>query len=687
MKEKSPKTKKGSSKKTVVVAIIILLILAIAIICGVVYMNTPKEKSEDVLAKYFSLLNDKNYTELYSLISSESKNKISEEDFVTRNKNIYEGIDAVNIKIEITNKEKENNTEKISYNETMSTSAGNISFTNTVNLVKEEKEYKINWSSSIIFPELRDTDKIRVSSIESERGEILDRNDVKLAENGKISSIGIVPGKLSENKEQDIQKISELTGVSVEYINNQLSASWVSDDTFVPIKKVATNETELKNQLLEIQGIQINSTDARVYSLGKEAAHLIGYVQTINAEELEERAGQGYSSTSLIGKAGLESAYEEKLRGIDGTEIYIQDAEGNKLKTLAKQDKKDGEDVKLTIDSNMQKQIYEQMQNDKGLWVVMKPDTGEILAAVSTPTYDSNDFVLGLTTEEWNTLNNDESKPLYNRFIQRYCPGSTFKSVTAAIGLTTGTITPDTTFNYTGTSWQKDSSWGNYNITTLTKYNGPKNVANALLYSDNIFFAQTALQMGKETLSQNLNNIGFNQSLEFPLTLAKSQYSSSENGEISTEIKLADTGYGQGDLLVNPIHMASIYSAFANEGSMVKPYIEYNNGETEYYKENAFTQEAANTVKNDLIQVVENGSANDMKIPGLTIAGKTGTAELKTSREDTESGTLGWFDCFTVGRSQGDLLMVGMVENTQNNNDGGSHYIISKMKTILQSGI
>lgn len=684
MKEKSQKTKKRSSKKTVVVTIIILLILAIAIICGVVYMNTPKEKSEDVLAKYFSLLNEKNYTELYSLISSESKNKISEEDFITRNQNIYEGIDAVNIKIEITNKEKENNREKISYNEEMSTSAGNISFTNTVNLVKEEKEYKINWSSSMIFPELRDTDKIRVSSIESERGEILDRNDVKLAENGKISSIGIVPGKLSENKEQDIQKISELTGVSVEYINNQLSASWVSDDTFVPIKKVATNETELKNQLLEIQGIQINSTDARVYPLGKEAAHIIGYVQTINAEELEERAGQGYSSTSLIGKAGLEAAYEDKLRGIDGTEIYIQDAEGNKLKTLAKQDKKDGEDVKLTIDSNMQKQIYEQMQNDKGLWVVMNPDTGEILAAVSTPTYDSNDFVLGLTTEEWNVLNNDESKPLYNRFIQKYCPGSTFKSVTAAIGLTTGTITPDTTFNYTGTSWQKDSSWGNYNVTTLTAYNGQKNVANALLYSDNIFFAQTALQMGKETLSQNLNNIGFNQSLDFPLSLAKSQYSSSENGEISTEIKLADTGYGQGDLLVNPIHMASIYSAFANEGSMVKPYIEYNNGETEYYKENAFTQEAANTVKNDLIQVVENGSANDMKIPGLTIAGKTGTAELKTSREDTESGTLGWFDCFTVGREQGDILFVGMVENVQNNSDGGSHYIIQKIKSVLQ---
>ena len=672
------------SKKGIIIALIIIIILVIAIVGGVIYLNQPKETAEQVFTNYISLLNEKKYDELYSYISTESKAEISQEDFVARNKNIYEGIDAVNIEVQIQSQEKEGKTAKIAYSENMSTSAGNISFENIVNLIVEDKEYKIDWSSAIIFPELRDTDKVRVSTIESTRGEILDRNGNKLAENGSISSIGIVPGKLSENKEQDIQKISELTGVSVEYINNQLSQSWVSDDTFVPIKKVSTSETELKNQLLQISGIQINSTSARVYPLGNEASHLIGYVQTINAEELEQNAGKGYSSTSLIGKSGLEAAYEDRLRGIDGTEIYIQDEEGNKLKTLAKQDKKDGEDITLTIDSNLQKEIYEQMKNDKGLWVVMEPSTGEILAAVSTPTYDSNDFVLGLSTDEWNTLNNDASKPLFNRFIQRYCPGSTFKSITAAIALSTGTITPDSTVQYSGTSWQKDSSWGNYNVTTLTPYSGAKNVANALLYSDNIFFAQTVLQMGADTFTQNLKNIGFNESLDFPLSLAKSQYSSLENGEISTEIKLADTGYGQGDLLVNPIHMASIYSAFANGGSMVKPYIEYNNGETEIYKENVFTQEAAETVKNDLIQVVETGSANDMKINGLTIAGKTGTAELKTSNEDTESGTLGWFNCFTIGRSQGDLLMVGMVENTQNNSSGGSHYIISKMKAILQ---
>lgn len=156
---------------------------------------------------------------------------------------------------------------------------------------------------------------------------------------------------------------------------------------------------------------------------------------------------------------------------------------------------------------------------------------------------------------------------------------------------------------------------------------------------------------------------------------------------MSTEKKLADSGYGQGDILVNPIHMASIYSAFANEGNMVKPYIEYKeNARAEYLKENVFTADAANTVKNALIQVVENpeGTANDMRVAGVTIAGKTGTAELKTSSTDTESGTLGWFDCFTVNNPSGnDMLIISMVENTQNNSDGGSHYLIKKIRALF----
>ena len=678
------------SKKTVIIAIVI--ILAIAAIVGAIFIiNKNAPKPEETLNAYISLLNEQKYEEMYNMISEYSKTQISQEDFVKRNKNIYEGIDAYDIKITTSEIIKDEKTYNIKYEESMSTSAGIITFTNTAKLVKGDEDYKISWASSLIFPELRSTDKVRVSTLSAKRGEILDRNGGKLAENGSISSIGIVPGKLGGNKEENISKISELTGVSIDFINKQISVSYVKDDTFVPIKKVSADNTSLKDKLLQIPGIKITSVDARVYPLGEEAAHLIGYVQAISAEELKQNEGKGYNSSSIIGKAGLEQAYEDTLRGVDGTEIYIADENGKKLKTLATQNKKDGTDVKLTIDSVVQKNLYNQMKTDKGFFVVMNPTTGELLATVSTPSYNSNDFVLGMTSSKWEELNNDASKPLYNRFLQSYCPGSTFKPITAAIGLTSGKLTTDTTFNYSGLKWQKNSSWGDVYITTLTAYNGPKNISNALIHSDNIFFGQAAMQIGKDTFCSGLDKLGFNEdidnTIEFPLTFKKSQYSNSEKADMN-EKKLADSGYGQGDILVNPIHMASIYSAFANDGNMVKPFIEYKNEnkmKREYLKENVFSADAANTVKNDLIQVVENpeGTATDMRVPGVTIAGKTGTAELKNSSTDTESGTLGWFDCFTIDYNNNDMLIIGMVENTQNNSSGGSHYVIKKIRSLF----
>ena len=235
------------NKKVIIGALVAVILVVVAIVVAVVLMNKNATKPEDVFSDFISKVNDKNYEEMYNLISESSKDEISEENFITRNKNIYEGIDAYDIKVDISEVTKENGVYKIAYKESMSTSAGIIEFDNTAKLVKENKEYKLKWSSSMIFPELRDTDKVRVSTISASRGEILDRNGEKLAQNGYISTVGIVPGKLGENKEESISKISELTGASVDYINKQLSASYVKDDTFVPIKKVSASNNELKD--------------------------------------------------------------------------------------------------------------------------------------------------------------------------------------------------------------------------------------------------------------------------------------------------------------------------------------------------------------------------------------------------------------------------------------------------------
>lgn len=677
------------SKKFIIIVISIILILAISVGIGITiyFNNKPKNKPENVLQTFASYINDKKYEDMYSLLSSKSKANISEEDFIKRNKNIYEGIEAKNFSVDIQSIENEKKLAKVTYKNSMDTMSGHVDFVNTVTLeLNEEKEYKIDWTSNLIFLELNTEDKVRVKTIEAKRGSILDRNGEYLATNGVASKIGLVPGKMSDNREEDIAKIAELLNMTSDGINSELSASYVKADTFVPLKTVGKNEMELKNKLLEIKGIKIIDADERIYPQGVSTSQLVGYIQPINSEELKEKAKEGYTSSSKIGKYGLERAYESTLRAVNGSEIYIEDANGNKKTSIAKQEQKDGQDVKLTIDSKLQQTVYEQFKDDKSAVVVMNPKTGEVLALASCPSFDSNDFSLGMTTADYKNLTENPDNLLYNRYLATYAPGSSFKPIIGAIGLTTGAFSADDDFGRSGTKWQNDSSWGDFYITTLSTYSGPANLKNALIHSDNIYFAKAALKIGGKNLINSLKNIGFGQQIEFPQTISKSSYSNSES--FTNETQLANSGYGQGEVLVNPIHMAMMYSAFVNEGNMIMPYLEYKENASsqtaKYYKENAFSKEAANEVRDDLIQVVENpsGTAHLAKIEGKTIAGKTGTAEIKQSKDDTEGTEIGWFNAFNVGESDANsLLIVSMVENVKGK--GGSHYLLPKVRAIF----
>ncbi len=668
--------------KKIIIPIIISIVIIAIIGITVFAIQKNKAKSDEIWQKYVTCLNEQKYDEMYDMLTEEAKGRIEKEAFVTRNKNIYEGMDMADMKVEIQNIEKFKDYAKISYKSTMETGAGNIEISNSVKLMKDKKQgYLVDWNHNLIFPQLGATDKVRIKTISAARGEIYDRNDNLLAGGGTALSVGIVPEKLGDSKDESISQIAELLGVTAESINKSLSAGWVKSDSFVPIKKIAKDETELKEKLLQIGGVKITTSKDRTYPLGEAAAHLTGYVQNITAEELKENQGKGYTSNSVIGKAGLEKQYEERLKGKDGLEIYIEDETGKKKAEIAKIEVQNGEKIKLTIDSELQTKLYNELKDNKGLFVVMHPKTGELLALVSTPSYNPNKFITGLSTDEWNEIKENADNPMMARYLQTWCPGSTFKPVTGAIGLTSGTLSTEDTFEYSGLSWKKDNSWGDYNITTLTAYNGLKNLRNALIHSDNIYFAQATLKIGKDSFTKGLKNIKFGEAIDFGLVANKSQYSNSD--EIKSETQLADSGYGQGQILVNPVHMASIYSAFANDGNMIKPYLEYKeNKNVEYLVKGAFTKEAANTIKEDLIQVVENpeGTANDMKVSGRTIAGKTGTAELKGAKGE-EAETIGWFDCFTTDDNQNQLLVVGMVEDGRDL--GGSHYLIKKIKQIF----
>lgn len=689
-------------KKTLLGPCIILCIAAFAITAMLFFTKSPEAKTaqpNELLLQYFSGISDGQYEALYDMLSEQSQITISKEDFVTKNKNIYEGIEAKNISISITgmfNPDKKPNYMEITgasysngtwkvveYTMRMDTVAGEISYNNhAVFSLNEEKEYRMEWTPGSIFPSLTGDDKVRVNTLQAKRGNIYDRNGAILAGEGMTSSIGLVPGKMSEDSGADIIQISELLEMSVEDINKILSASYVKEDTFVPMRIVSKDRMELKNTLLLIPGIKIIDKPVRYYPLGEKAAHLIGYIQGINAEELETLRKKGYHMNSVLGRVGMEKIYEEQLRAVDGYEIIIVDKEENIRDTLARMEKVDGKSITLTIDAQIQSQLYDRFTQDKSCSVAMNPKTGEILALVSTPTYNANDFVLGMSMSQWTALNEDENKPMYNRFMAALCPGSTFKAVTAAIGVNTGVISPSDDFGHSGLSWQKDASWGGYYITTTKEYYDSANLEHALVYSDNIYFGKAALKIGADLFAKQLVNIGFEERIPFEYGLYSSIISSTET--FTSEIQLADSGFGQGQILTNPIHLASIYSAFVNEGSMIQPYLIFSEDPTPvFWKEHAFTSDTATIVRNSLIQVVERGTATDAKINGVTLAGKTGTAEVKQSKDDLNGTELGWFVLFTADDySENPFLVISMVEDVKVR--GGSHYVVPRVKTIFE---
>lgn len=676
-------------RKKIIGTMAAILILLIVGAVAVVLVRRPFDagKPDELLADYFACIEKGAYNKMYGMLDEESKANISKKDFVTRNQKIYEGIEAKNVKISVKDAKKTDGGEKVSYLASMDSVAGKIEFENQAMCTRDSyfDEFKLSWDDSLIFPDMKGTDKVSVSTSQAVRGQILDRNGNMLAGPGTAPSVGLVPGKMSENKEADIAQLAGLLGMTEEEINSQLSAAWVTPDSFVPLKTLNSQQSqELTEQLLTIAGVLINDTEVRTYPLGEKAAHLIGYVQSVTAEDLEEHKGEGYTSSSVIGKSGIEGLYEKELKGKNGVKISIMTEDGVEKNVVASVDKQDGENIRLTINSDLQGLVYDQFREDKSCSVAMNPFTGEVLALVSTPAYDDNEFILGMSGERWDQLNNDENKPLYNRFRQVWCPGSSFKPITAGIGLTTGTINPDEDYGSEGLSWQKDESWGDYHVTTLHEYS-PVNLENALIYSDNIYFAKAALNIGADNLMKSLKLLGFGQELPFEIKMSQSQYAN-DGGTIDSEIQLADSGYGQGQILINPLHLATLYTSILNDGNVIRPYLTYSETpKSEVWISQAFSSDAASRVKTALEKVVNTpeGTGYGAHREDIALAGKTGTAEIKADQNDTTGTELGWFGVFTEdAAAQKPVLLMSMVEDVKDR--GGSGYVVDKSAAVLQ---
>ncbi|SEL63275.1 penicillin-binding transpeptidase domain-containing protein [Paenibacillus sp. OK003] len=666
------------------------------------YLYMQNSKTEEVkpdvtVNQYIEHLQKKEFDQLYTLMTPASlkESGMNREQFVEKYNAIYSGMEVSAIKAELKpkvikettdgtgNETKNQNPDayEVDYSLQLTTFLGEVDETHTLKLVREELEeggkvWRINWKPSMILTDMVKGSKVRVKTLFPERGDIVDREGLPLATKGNIYEWGIVPEKLGENPEPMIARIAEHYKITEAMINTALAQKWVKPEYFVPI--ASTEDSRVPTALA---GVQVQSKEIRYYPLGEAAAHLIGYVRKATKEDLEKDTEGYYRAEDWIGKAGLEQSLEKQLRGERGGLIEITDESGNTRSELIRKDAVDGENIQLTISSEQQRKLYKILSSggDAGAMVLMNPTDGNLLALASAPAYNPNKMVTGLTQAEWDAYSADEKLPFINRFTNRYAPGSTFKAITAAAGLMEKVTTADKSHDISGLQWRKDESWGGYYVKRV-KSVSPVNMVDALVYSDNIYFAKEAVEMGSAKFIDGIQKFGFGDNFGLDeLYLKPSQYANEAHLDLSSEVLLADTSYGQGEMLMSPIHLASSFTPFINEGKMVKPVLieEKETAEPEV----VITPEVANTVKYALGEVVtrSGGTAHSLNsLPG-GLAAKTGTAELKAKKGEKgqENGFVVVFDTESPS-----FLIAAVIE--QVNGRGGSHYVLDKLKPFLE---
>lgn len=623
--------------------------------------NVAVQKTATAYTQAFA---KRNYTKLANQVNLKNlPGGYTKKSLIARNTAVFDRVGASDIKISKLKVGKVQGTyATLTFTATMQTKIGKLKaqhYETTIN--KAGNAWKVHWTPALLFPQMSGDDTLQLTTIPATRGQIYDRNHQLLAKNGTVIQAGLIPGQLGtgSTRTTNLQKIATAWDVKLTSLETLLKQSWVTDNTFVPVKVVTKTPT--------LTGTNYQTIGSRTYPLGEAAAQLIGYVGNATAEDIKKTPT--LTTASQVGKAGLEQTDDKQLRGTDGGELYI--LHGKQATVLLKTKAKDGKDLTSTIDATKQKAAYTALNNKAGAVVTMDPKNGELLTLASAPSYDPNKFVNGISQTDYDTYANNKSLPFVSRFAQRYAPGSTFKMLTAAIALQNKTITTSTTKSISGLKWQENSSWGSYKV-TRTVDASPENMTQALVNSDNIWFAQTALKMGASAYLKGLAPL-FKTQATLPVTQNKVQISNS--GKLATDTLLADTAYGQGQLLLSPIQQAAMYSSIANGGVMQQPTLIKNQKAT---RTTVFDQSDANAVKTALTHVVSDatGTAHGLAISSHNIAAKTGTAELKL-KQDTDGKQNGFLVAMDADNNS--YLTVALLENN------GSGPVVTAIKPYIES--
>ncbi len=604
----------------------------------------------------------------------QTKTDIEEEAFVSKYDAIFSGLGVTDVAISNVKGPDENG--GFTYTATYQTKDyGDFVNDFSLRAVHSGGQCVVLWDPSLIFPEMTDGCTVRIETVAAHRGEIFAADGSLLAANTyadtlymntlKVQDIAAVADAVSEVSEVGRQEIIDMFNAAAED-----GTEIVVIDTYFP-NELTQAQTE---NLLAVPGLGIDDkmyTPIRDYPMKEAAAHILGYTGYADEDDIAE----GYSASDKLGVEGLEESHETQLRGTDGKIVYIRDKWGDTIRTLYEEPMTEGEDLRLAIKPMLQQRAYDALAENlqagqMGVAIVMDASTGYVEAITSYPSYDDNLFTFPVSDEDWDYLMADESgQPLVSRATRgRYPPGSVIKPFTAAIALEEGAITADTVFDGEITN---DNKWypegKGWSVTRIDDSGTPLKLDNGMIHSDNIYFAFAALQVGEETFRSGLERLGMSSSVPFDLPVM----TANTVNTMMTQKLLADMGYGQGELLVTPIQMAAMYTAFANgTGDMMTPilvqktcrtdgldYLTLEEREGEVWIKDAVSTRTLDTLTPILTEVINHGTGYKAKIRGIDIAGKTGTAEIGNDK----SREISWFAGYWLNEAY-DRLVVVMVE-------------------------
>ncbi|WP_449403758.1 penicillin-binding transpeptidase domain-containing protein [Exiguobacterium artemiae] len=592
-----------------------------------------------------------------------------------RTKKLAESLAIKNISVKRTKTDKNEDKEQTSLPVTISfeTLAGPVSYKKEIPLTfekqKDTENWYINWDSSFVLKDFKKEDKIQLTTLEAKRGDLLDTKKQPLATTGTGYEVGAVAGKIN-----DLKTLAKQLNRPVSAIEEALAASWVKDGQFVPLKTYTANDKTQISRLKQIDGVSVKETEVRTYPFGKATSHLIGYTGSATADDIKQ-SKQTIQAGEQVGKRGLEQVLDETLRGKSGSRIEIVKPDQSTV-DIAETKAKDGQDIQLTIDGKLQQTTYATMKDDPGTAAVIDPRTGKTRVLLSSPGFDPSEFTTGISQARLDTLTNDPDQPLLNRFTSAFAPGSTQKPLTAAVGLNSKTLDPEKAYTIDGLKTKIDG----FNVTRIHETPDPVNLHNALVYSDNVYFAKSTLeQIGTKTFTSGLEALGYGEKIPFTYPMRASQISN--DGSIASDGQLMDTSYGQGQMLTNILHLVSMYEIFLTDGTIYRPTLLAEEETKQVWKKDLLEAKDAALIRNDLYDVVHAGYSLPAEIPEIKVAGKTGTAELKKAGEENgqENGFFVGYD-----NDRKDLLVAIMIESVEQE-DRGSPYVSGLVADVLKS--